>query len=339
MPAVAGGNVQLAGDAKIDDDKDGLLLSNFVVAWPENALRLGATESCAFATSWCSSRSTWSASTAACGSRPRCSRRRADRRGRRGHKFELDRLPQFAMPKDLELRGVLDANAVVQGSAVQTGYRRARRRPRSGRPTRRRSGGRRARACARAPGHAGDRWLVAGSGVLRLDFEGKLPVQAIAAQPPSTPVQFDARLAQLDLARLARRRRSLRSWRRGPRRDRCPDRGHWNACRAAGHHLVDARDVGTDKLQQVDARAGVLVEKGVAALDASLSLGGDPALGLTAQAPFDLVRALRDRTYLRGALTGRSRRSSRSRSCRWKGSRSPGCCRRAAEGTSASRRA
>src|SRR5882724_11204609 len=38
--AVAGGNVQLAGDAKIDDDKDGLLLSNFEVAWPGNTLRL-----------------------------------------------------------------------------------------------------------------------------------------------------------------------------------------------------------------------------------------------------------------------------------------------------------
>ena len=52
----------------------------------------------------------------------------------------------------------------------------------------------------------------------------------------------------------------------------------------------------------MDARAGLLVEKGVAALDASLMLAGDPAAGLTAQAPLDLARALRDRAYVRGAL-------------------------------------
>src|SRR5438105_15315607 len=34
------GAVQLAGDAKIDDDKDGLSLSNFLVAYPGNTLRL-----------------------------------------------------------------------------------------------------------------------------------------------------------------------------------------------------------------------------------------------------------------------------------------------------------
>src|SRR5262249_20936856 len=33
---VAGGALQLAGDAKIDEDKDGLVLSNFLVAYPGN---------------------------------------------------------------------------------------------------------------------------------------------------------------------------------------------------------------------------------------------------------------------------------------------------------------
>ncbi len=37
---VAGGSLQLAGDAKIDEDKDGLVLSNFLVAYPGNMLRL-----------------------------------------------------------------------------------------------------------------------------------------------------------------------------------------------------------------------------------------------------------------------------------------------------------
>ena len=30
-------------------------------------------------------------------------------------RFELDRLPQFVMPKDLGLRGVVDLSALVQG--------------------------------------------------------------------------------------------------------------------------------------------------------------------------------------------------------------------------------
>jgi len=147
-----------------------------------------------------------------------------------------------------------------------------------------------------------DGWL-AGGGVLRLEFEGKLPVQAIATQPANTPVQFEARLAQLDLARLAQTAKvpALQQHKvHGVIDARIVATGTLAAPRAT--ISVDAHDVGADKVQQMDARAGLLVEKGVAALDASLLLGGDPALGLTAQAPFDLSRALRDPTYLRGAL-------------------------------------
>ena len=107
------------------------------------------------------------------------------------------------MPADLGLRGVLDANAVVQGPRskpeidVRADVRGAGARP---------AGDLVVDAHAHAHVHQGmldtDGW-VSGSGVLRLDFEGKLPVQAIAAQPPNAPVQFEARLAQLDLARLA----------------------------------------------------------------------------------------------------------------------------------------
>src|SRR5207253_9131500 len=38
--AVAGGAFQLAGDAKINDDKDGLTLSNFLVVYPGNTFHL-----------------------------------------------------------------------------------------------------------------------------------------------------------------------------------------------------------------------------------------------------------------------------------------------------------
>ena len=65
---------------------------------------------------------------------------------------------------------------------------------------------------------------------------------------------------------------------------------------------IEARDVGTDTIQQVDASAGVLLEQGHAALDAGVALGGERAVGLTAHAAFDLSRALKDREYLRGAI-------------------------------------
>jgi len=65
---------------------------------------------------------------------------------------------------------------------------------------------------------------------------------------------------------------------------------------------LDVKDVGTDRIQQVDAKAGVLLEKGKASLDGTVALGGSPALGFTAQAPFDLQRSVKEKGYLRGAI-------------------------------------
>jgi translocation and assembly module TamB len=300
---VLGGVLQLAGDARIGEDKDGLVLSNFLVAYPGNTLRLAHDAEVHF-------RDELVLEPIELVSDHGSVRLQGQMRPPPGRidaavvvtKFELDHLPQFAMPKDLGLRGILDANAVVQGPRaapdidVSADVRGAGARP---------AGDMVVDAHAHAHLHRGvlqtDGWA-AGNGVLRLDFKGELPVQAISTQPPNAPIQFDARLAQLDLARLAETAKVpalQREKAHGLIDARIVATGTLAAPRATVS--IEAHDVGTDKISQLDARAGLLVEKGVAALDAAVLLAGDPAVGLTAQLPFDLIRALRDPTYLRSA--------------------------------------
>jgi autotransporter translocation and assembly factor TamB len=298
---VPGGVFQLAGDAKIDDEKDGLTLSNFLVAYPGNTLRLAHDANVRL-------RDTVILEPIELVGDHGSIRLQAQVQPPPGRidaavvisKFELDRLPRFALPKDLALRGVLDANAVMQGPRagpdidVRADVRGAGARP---------AGDLVVDAHAHAHVHRGvlqtDGWL-AGSGVLRVDFRGELPIQAISTQSRNAPVQFEARLAQLDLARLAEATKlpALQQQRaHGVIDARIVASGTLAAPRATVS--VEARDVGTDKIRQIDGRAGLLVERGLAALDASVLLGGDPALALTAQLPFDLIRLLQDPTYLR----------------------------------------
>src|SRR5207302_1312104 len=110
----------------------------------------------------------------------------------------------------LALHGVLDANAVVQGPRATPDF--------DLRADVRGVGARQAGELSldghvHAHVHRGvlqtDGWA-AGSGIVRVDFQGELPIQAIATQPSNAPVQFEARLAQLDLARALRDRTYLR---------------------------------------------------------------------------------------------------------------------------------
>ncbi len=300
--AVAGGTLQLVGHAKIDEDKDGLVLSNFLVAYPGNTLRLAHDAGVHF-------RDTLILEPIDLVGEHGSVRLQAQIQPPPGRidaavvvtKFELDRLPEFAMHKDLELRGVLDANAVIEG-------------PR-GHPD----------IDVRADLHgtgaqaAGDLLVdgqvhmhvrrgvlqadgsLAGSDAVRLDFKGELPVQAIATQPPNAPIELDAHLSHFDVARLGEVMKVpvvLRHKAHGLIDVRIVATGTLAAPKATVS--IDARNVGTEKIQQVDARAGLLVEKGTAALDASVLLGGDASLALSAQLPFDLVRAMQDPAYLRG---------------------------------------
>jgi len=302
--AVAGGVLQLAGDARIDNDKDGLLLSNFVVAWPGNMLRLAGETRVHF--------------------RDEVILEPLELKGDHGSlrlqaqvqpppgridaslvvvKFDLDHLPQFVMPKDLALHGEIDANAVVQGPRdapeidLQADVRGAGARP---------AGDLAADAHAHAHLHRGvlktEGW-VASTGMLRLDFQGEVPAQGLAKLPASTPVRFEAHFAKVDLAKLAEAAKLAplqRNRVHGIVDARFVASGTLGAPQAT--LAVEARDLGTEKLQQLDARAGVLLDKMRATVDATVSLAGQPVVSLTAQAPLDLSRALRDRAYLRAAL-------------------------------------
>ncbi|MGZ6125895.1 MAG: hypothetical protein ACXWLR_13095, partial [Myxococcales bacterium] len=300
---VAGGVLQIAGDARIDEDKDGLVLSHFIVSYPGNSLHLANDADVHF--------------------RDVLILEPIDLIGDHGSlrlqaqvqpppgridaslvvsRFELDRLPQFVLPEGLGLHGILDATAVVQGPRaapdldVRADVRGAGLRP---------LGDLSLDAQTHAHVHGGvlqtDGW-VAGKDVLRLDFHGAVPVQ-IASQPANAPIQFEGRLAQVDLARLAEMAKIASLQQQGAHGivdARLVASGTLAAPRAT--LSLDAHGVGTATIQQVDARAGLLLEKGALALDATLLLGGAPAVGLTAQAPFDLQRAMRDKGYLRGAL-------------------------------------
>ena len=201
---VKDGVLKLAGDATIDDDKDGLILSNFIVSWPGNQLHLLRPTNLHF--------------------RDEVIVEPLNLVGDHGSlrfeallqpppgrmdvavvvtKFELDRLPQFALPKDLGLHGVLDANAVVQGPRAAPDLDlRADLRGGGATPAR----GLVFDAHTHAHVHGGrlktDGW-VASTGLLRFDWIGEVPVQDLKTQPPSAPLQLEARLAQVDLAKLA----------------------------------------------------------------------------------------------------------------------------------------
>jgi autotransporter translocation and assembly factor TamB len=301
---VAGGAFQLAGDAKINDAKDGLTLSHFLVAYPGNTLHLARDANVHF-------RGEVVLEPIELVGDHGSLRLQAQVQPPPGRidaavvvsNFELDRLPQFAMPKNLALRGVLDANAVVQGPrAVPDFDLRADVRGAGARQV----GDLSLDAHVHAHVHRGvlqtDGWA-AGSGLIRVDFQGELPVQAIATQSSNAPVQFEARFAKLDLARLAETAKlSLLQQQRahGLIDARIVATGTLAAPRATVS--LEAHDLGTQAIQQVDARAGLLIDKGITAFDGSVQLAGEPALALSAQIPFDLARALRDRAYLRGML-------------------------------------
>ncbi|HTO95841.1 MAG TPA: translocation/assembly module TamB domain-containing protein [Myxococcales bacterium] len=300
---VAGGTLEIAGDARIDEDKDGLVLSNFVISYPGNRLQLANDANLHF--------------------REQLILEPIDLVGEHGSvrlqaqvqpppgrvdaslvisKFELDHLPQFVLPQGLGLHGVVDAQAVVQGPRgkpdldVKADVRGAGAIP---------AGNLSVDAHAQAHVHHGilrtEGWA-AGGEVLRLDFKGQLPVQ-VAGLPPNAPIQFEAKLAQLDLARLGETAKIYALQERrvhGIIDARVAASGTLASPRAT--LALDAHDVGSAALQQIDGRAGVLLDNDSLALDAQVLLGGEPALGLKAQAPFDLMRALREKGYLRGAL-------------------------------------
>ena len=305
---VEGGALQLAGDAQIDDDKDGLVISHFVVAYPGNPLRLAHDTDIHFRNEVIVeplelvgdhgglrfSAELW----------PQTPRQPARIDAAVVvTRFELDHLPLFALPKDLGLHGVVDANAVVQGPQkapdidLQADVHGAGARP---------AGDLSLDGHVHAHLHASrvktDGWIAA-PGLLRFSFTGDVPARQLAQQPLGAPLQFEGQLDRVDLEKLAATAKIVPAQRQrlhGLVGARLVASGTLGQPRAT--FSLEAHDLGTDIIKQVDARAGLLLEKGELALDGDVSLQGSPALGFTALAPFDLVRAVREPGYLRGAL-------------------------------------
>ena len=305
---VKNGQLQLAGDATIDDDKDGLVLSNFSVAWPENQMRLAEASRVHFrdeviveplnlesphgnlrlSAQWrpATPQRPGTVDAAAVLSR-----------------FDLAFLPRFVLPAGNEPKGIVDANAVVQGRLPHPdvdvrldldggGLRRLEQLA--------------ADAHLHAHVHGGrlraDGWLDAKQ-VGKLKFEGDVPLPTATGAPANVPLGFEAEVAGLDLHQLAERAQlagAQRAELEGKIALRLIASGTLAAPRST--LAVDAQDIKTKTAKGIGAHAGVLLENGKVAFDAEVDLSGSRVLGVTAQHPFDLARALRDPAYLRGAM-------------------------------------
>jgi translocation and assembly module TamB len=305
---VQDGALALAGDAQIDEDKDGLVLSNFIVAYPGNQLHLARDTNVHFRDEVVIEplelTGDHGSLRLSAQIRPKTKQREATIEAAVVvTRFELDRLPRFALPGDLGLHGLLDANAVVSGPQAAPDFDlRADVRGAGARP----AGDLAIDAHTHAHLHAGrlkaDGWIAA-KDLMRFSFDGELPAVSLAQQPPNAPIRLEARLEQVDIEKVANVAKLTA------------------VQKARVHGLVDLRlsasgtlaqpratlalaahDVGTQTIKQVDGRAGVLLDRGSVVLDGNISLQGAQALGLTVQAPFDLLRALRDPAYLSGAL-------------------------------------
>ena len=305
---VAEGRLTLAGDATIDHDKDGLVLSQFTVAYPGNELRLVRDTNVHFRDDTIIEPFELASPHGEIRLSAQLKPQTAKRPGRiegavvlQG--FDLEYLPQFALPPGLGLRGIVDADAVISGALPGPDV--------DLKLTYRNGGVKRLLAMAvdaqaHAHLHAG-RLVASGTAgvaqVAKLRFDVDVPAASPAAAPPSAPLKLEVVVSDLDLAQVADKAHLAALQKLGARgvaEVRLVGSGSLGAPRLIAS--LKARGLGTAKIQHLDLQAGVLVEKGKAALDGALSVEGAQALGLTATAPFDLERALKDPAYLKNAL-------------------------------------
>ena len=317
---VAQGHMAIAGDATIDDDKDGLVLSRFLISYPGNEFRLTHDTNVHFRDETVIEPLELAGPHGAI----RLSAQIAPKTPKSaGHveaavvlsKIDLERLPAFALPKDLGLHGIVDATAVVSGPLptpdldlkIDTAGVGTKKYPDVS-----------VAAHAKAHVHKG---RLAASGTVdagrlaQLQFVAELPAGSPKTEPASAPLRLDVNLSGLELHELGERLKIAALQKAGAHGKAgltLTARGTLGAPHAA--LSLNGTDLGADHLtaataqekakgiQHVDLKAGVLLEKGRATLDGTLALQGAQALGLTATAPFELTRALKDPAYLGGAL-------------------------------------
>jgi translocation and assembly module TamB len=303
----AQGRVSVQGDATIDEDRDGLVLSNFTIAYPRNTLRLAhltrvhlrAAETVVEPLDLTSEGGSLRFSATvrhAVPTRPA----RVDA-AMVVTQFDLGRLPAFALPRGFHLGGEVDANTVIDGpvsapdmdlSLEVRGLEVQRVRGIDGTVRAHVHGGR-----VRADGTAG------GPAGAQLQFHADAPLENLDQTPANAPFEMSLGLRGLDLkkvAEIAGVRAAVDAKLAGEVEVRAIARGTLSSPRAT--LSVEARHVTSEKLKPADARIGLLVEKGRATLDGTVELGGASALSMTGSAPFDLVRALREPGYAAGAM-------------------------------------
>ena len=301
--AVESGHVQLAGDARIDDDKDGLLLSNFQLSYPENEFHLAHAVRVHFregetvvepldlvgphgslrVSAQIRSKTMEAAAVVS--------------------RFDLAFLPEFVLPPNLGLTGIVDGNAVVSGRKsnpdvdLQLDVQKA---------SISRSAELPLDAHTHSHLHAGrlrSEGFVRVKGGPELEFQIDSPVRPDPAEATGTPIKADISLRGFDLAQIAQHLHIARAQEMGVTGTIAL---HLVASGTLGVPnatlSVDARDLGTSRLRGVDLRAGLLVEKGRAALDATVAISREPTAALTVQIPFDLLRAVKERTYLQHTI-------------------------------------
>jgi translocation and assembly module TamB len=295
---VAQGHMDIASDATIDDDKDGVTLSRLTVSYPGNEFHLARPTNVHFRDETVLEPLELLSPHGSI----RLSAQVAPERFEASavvSKLELAWLPKFALPPGLDPHGTLDLAAHARGTMPRPdvdatlGLRDAGLKSFPG-PV--------VAAQVRAHLHAGRlkaEGVVSAPKLGELRFEGDVPAASPRTEPLSTPLQLEVVLKGLDLERLSTLAH-LRTPLQGTVGLRALASGTLGTPRATVS--VEARDLATGQLQKVDATAGLLLEKGRATLDGAVAILGAQALAVTARAPFDLMRALREPGYAQGAL-------------------------------------
>jgi len=301
---VAHGRVLLAGDARIDDDRDGLRLANFTVAWPGNELRLAHDTRIHFREGvtivepldLVSEHGSLRLSAQLTPTRIDAAAVVKE--------FDLTRLPRFALPPDLGQYGVIDGNLVVDGPKSRpdldlevdlrgAGVRRTADLPVDAHTHAHLHGGR-----LRAEG-----FVRAQKGGPELRFDADAPVEGLPQLGPATPLRADVQLRAADLALVADRLH-IEPLRRQELKGSLAVRLLASGTLGTPHAAlsIEAGDLATSRVREVGVRAGILLENGRASLDGAIAIAGEQTVSLSGQTAFDLARALRDRGYVRGAL-------------------------------------
>lgn len=301
---VRGGALQLTGDAEANPERDGVVLSNFLVSYPGNALALQRPTSVRFVDRIVVEPLELKSDAGDV----RFEAQLAPPPGRMDvalviSRFDLQRLPTFLLPQGLGLRGVVDLSLTAQGPREAPDY--------DANLALHGGGAQKAGelpldAKAHAHLHHGrikTEGQLSSGRLIDLRWNADAPLQKLAEQPASAPLTLEAHLEPLDLEKLAYQAHlsALQQ-----KRLRGTVEAHLAATGTLGApHLaltINAGGLAAQQIKDVAGKASLQVEKGRAQLDADLSLLGLEALKLTGQTAFDLQRALREPLYLRAAL-------------------------------------